>query len=930
MAETQIIEIQGYGTYEVPDNLTDDELAAVSEEIIQAERDQPLSATEAISATGRGVNVGLVDFPGSLVDLMNQLPVIADYIDPVKLGKSAWNTFVRLGEHHRGVARDDMTPKYEPTYGAKPFTEAPIGGRAQLRKAITDLPIPMGFENIQDLPVVQRPFAQAGQVLGMSAPFAALPYAGARALRAGESAKGLFAPIVEAAAQKPARAGAQEALAAALSATGSGTAERLAPGDPTARMIGEVAPPFAPLLVGARALPGVVKSGVRAAQSVLPGGTQRRAAAEIQARMVDEDTSALARQLEAAEEGPLTAAQITGSPYLASLEKHLIKIDQDAKGVYQSRLEESLLASRKKFDEIVAQGDPDAIRRAAEDRITFLNEALNRRVARAEEMLAAAADKTTSQADRVQLNTAARGILDDSKKAAKATETELWLEIPRDRVYSADESVSRLGLPSNTLDAYQTQTHDLLPGEVLDSITDRAIKSILKRSKQKKPPKKPITSGELLRVRSAIRRAQRKSDILPDYARRLNKVIDGIDKDLALMGSTKADTAIAFSRNMNKVFREGMPGKILRRTATGEVDPAVTLTMAYSPREKGMVSYRELREAAGFPLPSATAPGGVEMRRLQEDFLRNLAGETAGFAGDSINPRALENFINKNQAVINDLGLEAQFADTATAAATALRVQKAAKATKSFANVKSFTAKVMKTKDIDKLIENALVAPNKRLEIRRLMKLAGRDRSGKAVAGLRYGLFQKILDAATAGEMLSSRALNEVLNAPAVPLSAVPEGATMPTLREALVQERLITPQQNENFDVLLGKLDSFENAVKTPGALNDVLDTEDAVFELLARILGANVGAMSGLSQATGAGLVVAHAGSREARRRLIKVPRFKVKSVMVEAMFNPKLMAKLLEMPVGVRAKEARQRQINAFLLAAGLRTSQDEETE
>jgi hypothetical protein len=927
MAETQIIEIQGYGRYEVPDNLTDDELAAVSEEIIQAERDQPLSPTEAISATARGVNVGLVDLPGSFVDLMNQLPVIADYIDPVKLGKSAWNTFVRLGEHHRGVAREEMTPKYKPTYDAKPFTEAPIGGRAQLRRAITDLPVPMGFENIQDLPVVQRPFAQAGQVVGMSAPFAALPYAGARALRAGQKAKGIFGPIVEAAAQKPARAGAQEALAAALSATGSGTAERLAPGDPMARMIGEVAPPFAPLLLGVRALPGVVKSGVKAAQTMLPAGVQRRAAAEIQARMVDEDTSALARQLGAAAEGPLTAAQITGSPYLSSLEKHLIKIDQDAKGVYESRLQESLIASRKKFDEIVAQGDPEAIRQAASDRIAFINEALNRRVARAEEMLAAAADKTTSQADRVQLNTAARGILEDSKKAAKATETELWLEIPRDRVYSAE---SRLGLPSNTLDAYQTQTHDLLPGEVLDSITHRAIKNILNRSKQKTPPKKPITSGELLRVRSAIRRAQRKSEILPDYARRLNNVIDGIDKDLALMGSTKADTAIAFTKNMSAAFREGMPGKILRRTATGEVDPAVTLTMAYSPREKGMVSYRELREAAGFPLPSATAPGGVEMRRLQEDFLRNLAGETAGFAGNSINPRALETFINKNQAVINDLGLEAQFADTATAAATALRVQKAAKATKSFANVKSFAAKVLKTKDIDKLIENALVAPNKMQEIRRLMKLAGRDRSGKALAGLRYGLFQKILDAATAGEMLSSRALNEVLNAPAVPLSAIPEGATMPTLREALVQERLITPQQNENFDVLLGKLDSFESAVKTPGALSGVLDTEDAMFELLARILGANVGAMSGLSQATGAGLVVAHAGSREARRRLIKVPRFRVKSVMVEAMFNPKLMAKLLEMPVGVSAKAAQQRQINAFLLAAGLRTSQDEETE
>ena len=99
-------------------------------------------------------------------------------------------------------------------------------------------------------------------------------------------------------------------------------------------------------------------------------------------------------------------------------------------------------------------------------------------------------------------------------------------------------------------------------------------------------------------------------------------------------------------------------------------------------------------------------------------------------------------------------------------------------------------------------------------------------------------------------------------------------------------------------------------------------------MFELLTRILGANVGGMSGLSQASGAGLVVAHAGSKEAQRRLIKVPRFRVKSVMVEAMFNPKFMAKLLEMPVGLRAEEALQRQINAFLLAAGLRSATDEE--
>ena len=914
MTNTEIIEIQGFGRFEIPAGLSDDEIATISEDIVQSERSQTVTPVEAAGAAGKGVNVGLANFTGSIVGLFNQLPVIMDSIEPYELGKSALNQFIRLREHHRGTPPGEMTPKYKrPESKAVPFTQNPVGGSAQLRKGLTQLG--MGYQNIQDLPFPQRPFAQGGEVVGMSAPIAALPPLRALRLAPGQTAKGTFAPLVEAAAQKPGRTAAQEGLVTALSAGGSGAAQQFFPGDPTARTIGEMAPPFLPSVVAARMLPGVIKSGVRAAEPYLPGGADRRAAREIQSRMLGEDVEGIARQLRQAE-GPLTSAQITGSPYLSSLEKHLIEIDRASKTRYEGQLEQSLEANRKAFDEIVAQGDPQAIKEAAQQRINFLNESLNRRVARADELLAAAADKTTSRSDAAELSRAARDILERAKKAARDTEDELWEAINRTKTIRAN----------NTLDAYQVQTDDLLPGEVLDSITHKSIKSILKRSKQKNP-KKPITSGELLRLRSRIRRAQREGDMPDDSARRLNNVIDGITDDLVVMDSNAATSAIDFSRNLNNVFKQGMPRKILRRTAAGGIDPSETLRIALSPREKGAVSYRQLREAAGFPEPPLGAPGGQEMRQLQEDFLRRLAAETAGYADEGINPTALTNFIKRNDNVIKELGIAAQFADTAAAATIAQNVQKAAKATKSFAEIKSFTSKVAKG-DIDKLIERALVAPNKVEEFHRLIKIARRDRSGKALDGLRYSLFQKILDASTSGKMLSSRALNEVLNAPAMPSSALPEGAPIPTLRETLVRERLITPQQNENFDVLLAKLDNFENAVKTPGALSDVLETEDAMFELLTRILGANVGGMSGLSQASGAGLVVAHAGSKEAQRRLIKVPRFRVKSVMVEAMFNPKFMAKLLEMPVGLRAEEALQRQINAFLLAAGLRSATDEE--
>jgi hypothetical protein len=53
-------------------------------------------------------------------------------------------------------------------------------------------------------------------------------------------------------------------------------------------------------------------------------------------------------------------------------------------------------------------------------------------------------------------------------------------------------------------------------------------------------------------------------------------------------------------------------------------------------------------------------------------------------------------------------------------------------------------------------------------------------------------------------------------------------------------------------------------------------------------------------------------------------KMPRAKVQSILVEAMFNPALMKKLLEKPTSIQEKILQAKQINAFLIQAGIPTN------
>jgi hypothetical protein len=178
--------------------------------------------------------------------------------------------------------------------------------------------------------------------------------------------------------------------------------------------------------------------------------------------------------------------------------------------------------------------------------------------------------------------------------------------------------------------------------------------------------------------------------------------------------------------------------------------------------------------------------------------------------------------------------------------------------------------------------------------------------------GLQYATLETLLDAATSSKgMISGSGLEALL--------AQKTGGT--TVRGALSSTGVLTQSQLKNIDRIIAKSKNLEQALASTDRAEDLLGTSDLLFDLLLRIGGANVGSMSAASGATGAPLVLAGAASRSARTAFDKMPKLRVKSIIAEAVKNPKLMADLLSKPTSATARAARDRRVNAVLVQAGV---------
>ena len=834
------------------------------------------SLGEKIEATGRGINTGvLADVLGAPVDAINSLPMVLNLLP---------------GEQ-----------------GMKPFLENPVGGSQSIRNTMTNL-FDLGYQNIEDLPKDQRPFAQGGEVFGQTIG-TLLPFFGAARKVSALDATAKAAPksnivsqtvddIVKTTAAKPGTTAGIETGLALGPAFGAGLAEQVDPGDPTSRRYGELVGAFSPVVLST-VLPTLTANITRALGTLTPSGRERQAAKLVQTDQLERgaDLTAEAKKLREAKGGG-TAGQVTGNQGFLAIENELVKSGGQISEDIAKQTQLAISEFNDAYRAAITSGDPELVRLAAQARQDYLVQSLDERVKAAAKRAQDLQATNMPNVDRAQINKQARDIVESALVTARKTENQLWSGVKRDLTVRAD----------NTLEAFNDVKASLASGEELPAPLKAVIKDIKKDQKKKKLGKGETTTGNLLRTRSRYLELAREARAQSKFgdARMYSQVADAMLKDLDPVTGDIAKTAREFSRELNKKFTQGFVGKTLGFDRDGgiTVDPTRTLDVARSGQDQQtLLNLQALRNAAG--------DQSGDMMQLQQRFLQSFASDATNYDG-SVNPQKLDNFIRSNAQTIQDLGLTDTFTSTEQAARLAERVAKQTQDGTKFARTKSTTAKVLGTNNVNEFINRVLRSGDVAGGIKDVSRLAKKSGDPSVLDGLRYGVYETLLDnATTPSGMISGTRLDQLLNAK----------TGNQTVRQTLMVNGLFNSQQMKNVDRLIAKTKEFESALANTDQFENLLGKEDIFFDLLLRIGGANLGGSSALGQAAGAPLVLAGAGVRTAKNAFEKMPKLRVKTILAEAIKDPKLMADLLERPTTAKLKAARNKRINAVLLQAGI---------
>ena len=887
-----------------------------NEELAFMDSFDDLTTREALGTFGAGFNTGLARLAGSAVDLINNLPGIVNL--PAKLANVIPTIPTRDEKGNLSLKRLDESKR--PTGFPTKFTERPIGGSENLARALAK--IGMGYEQLEDVRSEARPFAVGGEVLGASVPFAGLPFAGGA-----KAAKGLFGPIVRAAKETPGKFTAIEGGLAGGSALGAAVAEEIFPGDQTARLVGELTVPLSPTVLALRGGPAAFKAGQRAIAARTKKGREDEAAVVIQKLVKEsgEDPLLLAEKLDLPPSN-LTPAQITGNEQLQAIENTLIKRSQKVAGQSQTQAKEAFEDFKESFISIIKEGNPQEIQQAARIGLDAVNQSIQKDLDEVTKILNDAVNRASTPAQLKQINIEARKIINEAYEDGRKIENILYDQIDKT-------------IPVRTDDLYETLNQlarDKITGQSINPIVKgihddlKIINGDKKRPKNRKIPQ--INVGYLNNLRSKLRVFETEAlaqGRLQDY-REFKILRASIAKELEQVGDEAGQVARGWSKTFNDNFTRGIVGDIRKVSRKGEqvVPDELTLDIAIKPKEQGRVNLNQLRNAAGLPPienkavakefdSSRSLQRLTEMESLQNDLLKIMAAQTRNFDG-SVNVAKLETFIKNNKQAIDLSGLTNTFSDIVTAQRNADKILKTFEPRKKAFNLKTKASEVINN-DVNAVIRSIFRSSqvdNGLNALQELTKSGGRQ-------GLQYAIIQNLLDASTTqlksgSERISGIALKRILDTPT---------ETGLSIGDTLVKRNILTKSQKLNLDKLIQQSEIFERSLASSSSLDNLLEGESVLFDLFARITGANIGGSGAVARVSGTPIVAAQAGSQAAKSILSRMPRAKVQDVLVEAMFDPKLMQILLRKPTNLAQKLQSKRQINAFLLQAGIPVEEEE---
>ena len=802
-------------------------------------------------------------------------------------------------------------------------TEAPFGGSESIRRLLAAGN--MGYADEKDLPEDQRALARggrtAGQVTGMAAPVFGMagrlsPAQAATQVtpninttsKLGREAL-LMRDTLANAARSTARNPGQMAAIEGASAYGAGQArmiaEDVAPGN---EFVGAVSEGVGGLLSPLALARKPIEKAKQFADTFSPSGRERAASQKVSEILreqnpgiTDEQITGIADQLrkvdDAGRTAQVTSDELARKTFTAMDNKLIADAGDEAKTAIKNQNKKTTEAFNRKIRKMQNSGNPEMVKEAARIRLDMFTKRMQTRVDNAESRVGEAVAKVLNKNsdDAVAASREARRILDDELKKARQTETQLWSEV--------DKSVTAPGLGFNTVQKADKIKAEMLPEEKLPKPIEAFINRLTAQEK-------PIAAKELFIARSRALEMAREATAKSKFgqARRMNEIADSMLDDLMTVTDETATIARDFSRNLNERFNTDLIKGIRK------VEPELAL-------EKGIGAASDTQRALNIQAmrrATESSEASAVLAKTQKNFIQAGAARVIDPQTGQVNPRKLAELIKNNPQTLREVGLLDDITNMDQQVRLAGILQKTAKEGQGFATQRSIAGQILdkgKKGGLRNVVNNAFESKFQVEAFRDLTNMVKRAKSPEALEGLRHEVFDTLLSKATikGGDLdglISGKQLEELLS------SKVGDK----TLRQNLLNSKLVTPEQLTNLAHIGRKARIFEEAATDPAKLNTIITTGDGVVNLLARVIGSKVGANSAVGQVMGGTTLIAQSAfAKMAQKTIEKVPALKVQSVLTKAMEDPKFMAMLLEM--GPKAPKQVNTRINAYLLQAGL---------
>ena len=783
------------------------------------------------------------------------------------------------------------------------------------------------FKSIEDLPESQRAVGVASETFGAGVTgggiFLGLAKGGFSAT--GTGAIGNFINrIFTSAKSSPYLFMGGELSASSSSALGGAAAQTIDPNNPLPRFVGEtVGGVLNPTKLTISLGKNIYDRAANTFSRMTPAG-QETAASKMLNRILserNENPEVLLKLLKNYDpEVTTNAAIITGSPTLGALQAQLSAYSSKFGAEAGAQSDAVLEVMTGIVQKLRATGDPQALQDAAEMQRDITKTILAADVQRAEAKAIEAVKNITADtpAARSEISKIARTALDESLTNARKAESEMWSNVPNgeagvENFYNAYQGI---------LDELPEQLRGQKGFEVPEYVTD-FLETV--RSKQGGW----TSSDELTKWRSLFLREARDAGNAGEYnnARIFSTLASSIldDLDQAFDGDVAYDAARNFSRDLNDTFTRSFAGQA---TGTGKygdmVPPELLLIKATaSGPEATNLKLIDLERATAFmakePLVDTPEQWNT-MVEAQERFLR-LAGAES-IENGVVNPKKLQKFIDDNEVILGRFPeMKTQLQDAVSSENARLGMIAQEKETTRVFETQSEYSKLLK-KDSVELSKAALKAENPEKAFSDLIKVA-KNAGEEGKAGLRASVLDAALSQAEAGgKGIDFAKLKSILFETKTP-------GRKPAM-DSLVKNGIFSKEDVKSMENVFQIAENLQTS-KKPGTAIDVNeDSVDVIMDLLTRAAGATIATkatnISG-QKAAGHGLIIAAGGSRAAKQMVEKIPNASIKTILIEAMSNPRLMVKLLEKTPTPEAKVEKMRFLNAYFINAGIFNAKDE---